>query len=309
MEFPNREIRWIIPYSPGGGFDTYSRAIANRMPQYLPNSVNILAENVTGAGGRRGANETYRADPNGYTIGIWNMPGMIAAQVVRETEYDTTEVSWIGRIVQEPYALFAPADGPIQSVEDLENANEELGRPLRVAGTGPGSTGSLVSILALNAIDVDFEFVFGFAGTQEMAAATLRGETDLYHTSIGSSTAKSFTEGEDGQAIMYYGGDDIRPDWLEGVPKAEDVGYESIQGILANHRMVGGPPGIPEERRSVLESAFLDTVQSDEFSEWAEGAGRPIGPVLNGEETLEVVQGLRDTMEENRDVISEYLGS
>lgn len=307
-DYPNREIRWVIPYSPGGGFDTYSRAIANRMPQHMPNSVNIFADNVSGAGGRRGANEIYRAEPDGYTIGIWNMPGMIAAQVVLETEYDTSQVSWLGRIVQEPYALLVAEDGPFDTLDDVVNANETLGRTVKVAGTGAGSTASLVSILSLSTMEVDFEFVFGFAGTQENAASVLRGETDLFQTSIGSSTASEFVSGPDGKALVYYGGEEIRPDWLEGVPTAEEAGFPSLQGLLANHRLVGGPPGIPDDRHQILEDAFVQTVTSDEFAEWADEAGRPIGPVVSGDETLEVVEGLKQTMEDNQEILSQYLG-
>ena len=51
-DFPNKNITFIIPYGPGGGFDTYVRKIAPLIAKHLPNKVNVLPKNVTGAGGR-----------------------------------------------------------------------------------------------------------------------------------------------------------------------------------------------------------------------------------------------------------------
>ncbi len=51
-DFPSKNIRWIVPYKPGGGFDTYSRAIARTMKKFLPKGVNVIVTNKPGAGGQ-----------------------------------------------------------------------------------------------------------------------------------------------------------------------------------------------------------------------------------------------------------------
>ena len=68
--FPERDITWIVPYAPGGGFDAWSRQIALTMQKYLPKGINVVVKNVTGAGGRTGSIGLYRSNPDGYTIGF-----------------------------------------------------------------------------------------------------------------------------------------------------------------------------------------------------------------------------------------------
>ena len=94
--FPNRDIEIVIPYNAGGGFDTYIRALAPHMEKHLPGDINVLPINVPGAGGRRGASEVYRADPDGYTIGIFNLPGVLLPQLQGlKINYNLSDVSWL----------------------------------------------------------------------------------------------------------------------------------------------------------------------------------------------------------------------
>src|SRR5262249_1693771 len=95
--FPNKNIQFVIPYAPGGGFDVYVRVIAPVMEKYLPNKVNIVPINVPSGGGSRGVAQLYRAKPDGYTIGILNIPGMFILQQQQGAgAYDLAKFSWIG---------------------------------------------------------------------------------------------------------------------------------------------------------------------------------------------------------------------
>ena len=76
--FPFKPIRFIIPYAPGGGFDVYVRMIAPVMEQFLPRKVSIIPLNVSGGGGARGVIQLYRARPDGYTLGIFNILSLVA---------------------------------------------------------------------------------------------------------------------------------------------------------------------------------------------------------------------------------------
>src|SRR5215467_6268433 len=78
--FPNKNIQFVIPYAPGGGFDVYVRFVGPVMEKYLPNKVNIVPINVPAGGGSRGVAQLYRSRPDGYTIGILNIPGMFILQ-------------------------------------------------------------------------------------------------------------------------------------------------------------------------------------------------------------------------------------
>jgi tripartite-type tricarboxylate transporter receptor subunit TctC len=71
--YQNKTVRFVVGFSPGGGFDTYTRAIARHIGKHIPGSPTIIVENMTGAGSLIAANYTYRgAKADGLTVGIWN---------------------------------------------------------------------------------------------------------------------------------------------------------------------------------------------------------------------------------------------
>ena len=81
-KYPSKTITWLINAAPGGGFDLHSRAVARVMRKKL--GVNIIIRNVPGAGGVISWNLLTVAKPDGYTIGIVNLPGAIVSQLFKE---------------------------------------------------------------------------------------------------------------------------------------------------------------------------------------------------------------------------------
>src|SRR3954463_15944416 len=81
--FPAKPIQFIIPYAAGGGFDAYVRFVSPVMESYLPARQSIVPINVTAGSGARGISQLYRAKPDGYTIGIFDVPGMFIQQAVQ----------------------------------------------------------------------------------------------------------------------------------------------------------------------------------------------------------------------------------
>ena len=87
-DYPSKDIRLIIGGKPGGGFDTYSRAIGRYMKKYLPEGVNVITENRPGAGHKIAITMVYNAKPDGYTIGMPMMPGLYFPQMFEEQKYE-----------------------------------------------------------------------------------------------------------------------------------------------------------------------------------------------------------------------------
>src|SRR4051812_19647971 len=79
--FKGKTITYIVATTPGGGYDTYSRLIAQYLQKYLPGA-RVLVKNVPGAGNIIGANTIYAARPDGLTIGMFNT-GLIYDQLIR----------------------------------------------------------------------------------------------------------------------------------------------------------------------------------------------------------------------------------
>ncbi len=98
-QFPEKNIDFLIPFGPGGGFDRTVRMIAPFMEKNLPNKVSVLPKNLPGAGGARALATVFRAKPDGYMITIANVPGAAIPDVMGEkVDYDLKKFVWVARL-------------------------------------------------------------------------------------------------------------------------------------------------------------------------------------------------------------------
>lgn len=296
--FPSEDITWHVPYGPGGTFDTYSRAVGGEMGNHLPGDVDVVVKNTEGAGGQRMIEMLQNGEPDGYDIGIYNLPGHASTQVLEGTEWDLRETSWIGLVASIPYFWYINADLPYESVEDLQNAD----RTLKISAISPATTGALVKAIVTSVLDIDSEIVFGYEGGPENAAAVKRGETDMDITSYDAYL--SFVQGEETTPIMYMG--EEAPPEEPDVQVPADVGHPELSQVARIIEPVGTTPGLPEERRQVLEDALIETINSDALQQWSEENNQPLSPA-GGERVVEIVDTSVGIVNEYKDVLTQRL--
>ena len=179
--FPERDITFIIPNQVGGGFDAYVRAIAPAMEKYLPNKVNIVPLNIPAGGGAKGVNQLYRARPDGYTIGILNIPGLFVLQA-RGGGYDLNKFTWLAGLGRDPYGLAVPWNSPIKSIADLQALSAT--RPVKFTTTGPDGTAYGVTMIATELLGIKLQLITGYKGSSEYVAAAVRGDGDAVITNL-----------------------------------------------------------------------------------------------------------------------------
>ena len=75
--YRGKTLRFIVGYAPGGGYDTYTRAVARYIGRHIPGNPSIVVENMEGAGSLLAANYMFnKAEPDGLTVGNFNS-GMV----------------------------------------------------------------------------------------------------------------------------------------------------------------------------------------------------------------------------------------
>ena len=302
--FKGKKIDFIVPNTPGGGFDTYSRLIAPFIEKYIP-GVTVVVGNHPGAGGIVGTNMIYLAKPDGLTIGIVNVPGTLFAQI-GETEgllYDLATFSWLARIVAEPRVLAVSSESGLKSMEDLKN----LGRPVKVALAGVGSDEYFGVIVIFKAFDIPINMIAGYGGQSECNLALMRGEVDCTASSYGS--VANLIASKDFLPILQLANEQ---DVIEGMgPNAVDVVEGEARDILgaitnvyALDRSICGPPGLPEDILKVLRDAVFNSLNDPEFLEIAKTAGRLVAP-LKGSTAEELVKETVAQSEKLKDALME----
>lgn len=150
--YPEKPVRLIVPWAPGGSTDAIARAIAQRMSETMGQSV--IVDNRSGAAGQIGTDAAAKAAPDGYTIGMVEMPHAIQPAVIAKLPYDLlrdfTPVSLVGT---SPLVLFAtPSDHKSGDIKGFLERARSAPAPLAIAHSGPGSSSHLAGeVLARNA--------------------------------------------------------------------------------------------------------------------------------------------------------------
>lgn len=273
---PDGDIEWIVPYSPGGGFDTYSRGLSQVMQQagFLPSGVNVVIRNTTPL--PQGITQMFMANADGYTVGILPMPAAIAQEIENPdvARWETERFTVLGSVDENAYVVYVPDASPFETIEDLIAADG-----LRTITVEQGSSSALAGLATIGALDLDATITYGAEGSSEVVTAALRGDADFFV--YGASDVVGFIDSGDVRPLLFLGTEDQRSaelPWLQDVPSAEDIGYPDLAGTVTELRLIVAPPDLPDEVADYLRTAVGDALVSDEFRAWAEQAERPIVP-------------------------------
>jgi len=265
--FPEKNITFIIPYSPGGGFDTFVRKIAPEMEKHLPNKVSVIPKNVDGAGGRKALNDLWRAKPDGYTIAIFNMPGMLLDKIIgKKTRYQIEKFEWLSQLAISPYTLAVNTKGPYTSIEALRKA-----KGLKYPVTSPASTAAVAGKILASAIGLDIKILPGYKGSSKTSLSIIRGDTHL--SLFANRQYAKYAKGGDLKAVLVL--EDKSP-W-PGVPTVGDIGHPEMTA-LATERIVGTVPGTPKAILKVLENAIVKGGNEPTIQAWSKKGERGLNP-------------------------------
>ncbi len=276
--FPDKNITFLIPYGPGGGFDTVVRKIVPKMEEIL--GVEVVPTNMPGANGRKAATLLERSKPDGYTIMIFNIPGHgLGLLRGEDIGYDIENLTWLAQVGQDGYVVLGAADNEnIKSVQDVL----DLGRGIKIPDQGPSSTSHMANQITWTTFGVPYEFITGYKSSQDYTTAVLRGDGDL--TMVVSGSAKRYNANNDFNVLAEFSDNKQFPD----APGGAELGQPDLDN-LGLRRAVAGPAGMPADVVKILSDALVAAVNDPEVQAWAEETGNPM-PALGAEQTAAAVK-------------------
>jgi len=187
--YPNRPIRLIVPYPPGGPLDTAARALAERLKDTLGI---IVVENRPGAGSNVGVDYVAKQPADGYTLVI----GAVATHAINpwlfsKLPYDPVrDFAPITLIAQVPNVLVMPPETAaryrIKSVRDLVEYARKNPAKLNYASGGNGSGGHMAGELLKSMAHVSIVHI-PYAGAAPAQLGMLAGQTDLMFDNLASA--------------------------------------------------------------------------------------------------------------------------
>ncbi|MBT5031278.1 MAG: tripartite tricarboxylate transporter substrate binding protein, partial [Proteobacteria bacterium] len=257
-------------------FDTTVRVFAPYFAAQLGEGINVLPQNMPGTGGRRGAASVYRADPDGYTLGLLNLPGLVLPSILGEkVDYELRQMSWIGRIESQEFLLLVQAESDIHSIEDFQAQDE-----ITFVSIGYGGTIlAAIQIVAeqLGLMSKNPVFITGYEGTTDQLVALVRGDGNATIAPI--STALQYINSGNLRALAVTG--ENRSTVLADVPTFAELGYPELSQLNVQ-RSLAGPPGMDPAVLVLLRETFLRTMEDPEFKS-ASAAAQMNAIPLNGD--------------------------
>ena len=277
-----RRLRWIVPNAAGGGYDTESRMLQPLLARRL--GADIVIDNQAGAGGLVGARAIAGARPDGSTLGILGVPGLLVASLMGETQAPdpVTAFTVLGRIARSWHVWATGTSSPFSTIHAIVAASAS--RPLICAINEVGSA-AFVSITATAALlGIDVECVGGFSGSRSACLAAMRGDVDFVCFNF-ESIADLFEAG-DLRPLLQVSVNRIANDReLDNVPvlggadgfaaaharargqdsTAVGAAADGLAMVMGGGRILVAPAGLPEAIGRCLADAVADVLSSPEL--------------------------------------------
>lgn len=265
--FPDKAIRMIVPFAPGGGTDQISRALGAGMAKELGQPVVI--ENKPGAGTVIGMDTVARGTPDGYTIVMATFAHAVNPSLQSRLPYDTDQAfAPVALIARGPNVLVVRMESPYKTVADIIAAAKATPGRLTYASQGNGTSAHLAGEMFDNLAKIDMTHV-PYRGAGPAITDLMGGQVDMV---FGTAAAVSplIASGKL-RAIAVTSA--TPSDAFKGVPtiSATIPGYsvESWYGLYA-------PAGTPPAVIDALNAAISKAVKNPQFISKVEQEGLTI---------------------------------
>jgi len=279
-QYPNRPIKLVVPFVPGGTLDISARLIAKQLNEVLGQPV--VVDNRGGAGGMLGVDMVAKSAPDGYTLLLNAATPMVTVVSLQKAPYDVLkDVTAVSQTVTFDYVMAVSAKSGIQNIQELIQIAKKQPGKLNYASAGTGSGQHMFMELARSAAGIQLTHV-PYKGNAPAMQALLAGEVDLiFDTSLGVLSQASSNR------LKPLLTSSLKPlIELPGVPTMESL-YpgSSIQGWHG----IFAPAGTPKETVNLLAEVIRKAVNSPELSaKFKEMGLEPSG--LSSERFTEIVR-------------------
>jgi len=275
--YKGKTVRIVVGLTPGGFYDRWARLLARFMPLYIPGNPNFIVQNMPGAGSMIAMNHIYSvAKPDGLTVVMPNY-GIYLDQIAgrKEVRFDVTKVHFIGSPEKSDIILYARADAPFKTVQEMR----KLPEPAKCGATGTAGADYLIARVLGETLSIKINSVLGYAGGSEIDIAVEKGEVMCRGMTIAPHFGREpfdtwHKKGFDNHIVQTSEKRDARigdvPTIYEIFDK-ENTPDESrrvadviLRGGDFGRPMIAGP-GTPAGRVNILREAYVKSMNNPEL--------------------------------------------
>ncbi len=270
QSYPNRSIRMVVPFAPGGGTDLAGRTVSQKLAEQL--GVSIVVDNRPGAGSVIGTEIVAKAPPDGYTLLTVAPEFSINPSLLRSLPYDPIrDFAFISQLTSGQYFLSTHPSVPVKSVRELIALARAKPARITYGSSGNGSANHLAGAMLQSMTGTRLVHV-PFKGAGPSAIALMSGEIDFMFSS--TSAAIALVRSGKLRAIAVTG-----PKRLSQTPEIPTIAESGIpEFVVTGWYIMLAPAGTPRDFIAKLSAEVAKAVHSPSMKErFASFGTEPVG--------------------------------
>ena len=279
QNYPNRPIRLVVPFSPGGAADVPGRILTQKMSEALGQQV--VVDNRPGAGSTIGAEQVAKAPPDGYTLLTMSNTHFVSAALYKKLAYDSlADYAPVTQVTSAPNIVVVHPSLPAKTIRELIALAKSKPSKIDYASSGNGSTQHLTGALFTKMAGIEMTHI-PYRGSGPVTADLLGGQVMvafpgiagmLPHIKAGKLRALAVTSAK-------------RSPELPQVPTVAEAGVKGYD--VTAWFGVAGPKGMPRDIALRLHAELLRILKNPEVQKLLLSAGQEVAwqdtPELFGE--------------------------
>jgi tripartite-type tricarboxylate transporter receptor subunit TctC len=249
----------VVGFAPGGGTDVMARKLLPFVEQKLGGKAKFVVLNKPGAGGEIAFASIARAAPDGYSLGVVNVPGYNFLPMTRKTQYTMDEIRLVARVVDDPSVIVVTADSKYKNLADVLAALRSKPGSVTFGHNGAGTNGHLAIRMLASAAKVEPNEI-SYRGTAAQRTDLLGGHLEVGMVSLSEVPELHGTNKGQLRAIAILA--KKRSPSLPDVATGEELG---VPVVMTAERGFAVPKGVPDDIVKKLEAAIAEGVRDPEY--------------------------------------------
>lgn len=264
-DYPEQDIRVVVPWGAGGGTDAIVRKLTLLAEAEIGGTMYV--ENIDGGISATGVNQVMRAQPDGHTIVALTYDSIVTIPWQDMLPgYDMDNLKLIARVTSEPDSLVISSDAEYKTLDDVVAAAKAAPDTIRIAVQNIGGRVHLALLQLEQLTGAKFKTVSYPGGAGPQKEAILSGEAIGAVTSLGD-----FANLLEDNTVVGLAEFSSSPNPTYGdVPMAKDLGVDLQIGSFI---VMAAPADTPDDVAARIEAAYKAAYDSAEFQEWVANVG------------------------------------
>jgi tripartite-type tricarboxylate transporter receptor subunit TctC len=271
QSYPNKPVRVIVPFPPGGGTDIIAREVGHRVAALT--SWIVVVENRPGAGGNLGVEAVAKSAPDGHTLVLGQTSNLaINATLYPKLPYDPQkDLAPIVLVANAPLVLVTGATSPFKTLDDAIKAAKAKPGAINFASPGNGTVAHLTSELLQKAAAIKLQHI-PYKGAAQALTDVIGGSVELYMSSVPTLLAQI----RQGKLRALAVTSAKRVDDLPDVPTIQELGYPGFDAVTWFGFLA--PAGTPKDVVAKLNAEFNRALQQPDLrKKLADQGAEPVG--------------------------------